>query len=82
VKELFLPSGNSETPLSIYGALAFGYSHILGNAATAANGAGRPAPELVADVLQVVPLKERIPADKDKGPGDKAPPPPDPKPPG
>jgi hypothetical protein len=28
--------------LSIYGALAFGYSKILGNAATAANGAGRP----------------------------------------
>lgn len=42
LKELFLPSGNSETVLSIYGALAVGYSHILGNAATAANGAGRP----------------------------------------
>jgi hypothetical protein len=28
VKELFLPSGNNETPLSIYGALAFGYSKI------------------------------------------------------
>jgi hypothetical protein len=42
LKELFLPSGNNETPLSIYGALAFGYNHILGNAATAANGAGRP----------------------------------------
>jgi hypothetical protein len=42
LKELFLPSGNSETQLSIFGALAFGYSHILGNAATAANGAGRP----------------------------------------
>jgi hypothetical protein len=41
--ELFLPSGNSETPLSIYGAIAFGYQHILGNAATAANGAGRPS---------------------------------------
>ncbi|HEV3116173.1 MAG TPA: hypothetical protein VGY58_03920 [Gemmataceae bacterium] len=26
LKELFLPSGNNETPLSIYGALAFGYS--------------------------------------------------------
>jgi outer membrane protein assembly factor BamB len=38
--------------------------------------------ELVADVLQVVPLKERLPADKDKGPGDKAPPPPPPNPPG
>jgi hypothetical protein len=44
LKELFLPSGTSETPLSIYGALAFGYSKILGNAATAANGAGRPDP--------------------------------------
>jgi hypothetical protein len=43
LKELFLPSGNSETVLSIYGALAVGYSHIEGNAATAANGAGRPA---------------------------------------
>jgi hypothetical protein len=42
LKELFLPSGNNETPLSIYGALAFGYSKIIGNAATAANGAGRP----------------------------------------
>jgi hypothetical protein len=41
LKELFLPSGNSETPLSIYGALAFGYSNFQGNAATAANGAGR-----------------------------------------
>ena len=28
LKELFLPSGNNETPLSIYGALAFGYSKI------------------------------------------------------
>ena len=45
VKELFLPSGNNETPLSIYGALAFGYSKILGDPATAANGAGRsPTP--------------------------------------
>ena len=43
LKELFLPSGNSETQLSIYGALAFGYSKIQGDAATAANGAGRPA---------------------------------------
>jgi hypothetical protein len=33
--------------------------------------------ELTADVLQVVPIKERIPPDKDK-----APPPPAPKPPG
>lgn len=43
LKELFLPSGTSETPLSIYGALTFGYSKIIGNAATAANGAGRPS---------------------------------------
>jgi hypothetical protein len=43
LKELFLPSGTNETALSIYGALTFGYSHILGNAATAANGAGRPS---------------------------------------
>jgi hypothetical protein len=42
LKALFLPSGNNETPLSIYGALSFGYSHILGNSDTAANGAGRP----------------------------------------
>ena len=43
LKELFLPSGNNETPLSIYGALAVGYSKILGDSATAANGAGRPS---------------------------------------
>jgi hypothetical protein len=43
LKELFLPSGNNESPLSIYGALAFGYSHILGDSTTAANGAGRPS---------------------------------------
>ncbi len=43
LKELFLPSGNSESPLSIYGALAFGYTNFQGNAATAANGAGRPS---------------------------------------
>ena len=30
LKELFLPSGNNETPLSIYGTLAVGYSKILG----------------------------------------------------
>jgi hypothetical protein len=45
VKELFLPSGTNETPLSIYGALSFGYSKILGDTASAANGAGRsPTP--------------------------------------
>jgi hypothetical protein len=43
LRELFIPSGTNETPLSIYGALAFGYTHILGNAGTAMNGAGRPA---------------------------------------
>jgi hypothetical protein len=43
LKELFDPSSNNETPLSIYGALAFGYSHIFGDSATAANGAGRPS---------------------------------------
>jgi len=42
LKELFLPSGNNETPLSIYGALSFGFAHIVGNAGTAANGEGRP----------------------------------------
>jgi hypothetical protein len=43
LKELFLPSGNNETNLSIYGALAFGYSKILGDSTTAANGLGRPS---------------------------------------
>jgi hypothetical protein len=43
LKELFLSSGNNETPLSIYGALSVGYSKILGDTASAANGAGRPA---------------------------------------
>jgi hypothetical protein len=42
LKELFLASGTNETPLSIYGALALGYSKILGDPTTAANGAGRP----------------------------------------
>jgi hypothetical protein len=43
LKELFLPSQTNETPLSIYGSLAFGYSKILGDSTTAANGAGRPS---------------------------------------
>ena len=43
LKELFLPSETNESPLSIYGALAFGYSKIIGNPNTAANGAGRPS---------------------------------------
>lgn len=42
LKELFFLSGTNETPLSIYGALAFGYSKIYGDRLTAANGAGRP----------------------------------------
>src|SRR5262249_57427603 len=42
LKELFLLSGNNETPLSIYGALSVGYSRIVGDSITAANGAGRP----------------------------------------
>jgi hypothetical protein len=42
LKELFLPSGTSETPLSIYGALAFGYSKILGNSNTSAAGTTGP----------------------------------------
>jgi hypothetical protein len=43
LKQLFDPFENNETPLSIYGALAFGYSRIIGNSITAANGAGRPS---------------------------------------
>jgi hypothetical protein len=43
LKELFLPTQTNETPLSIYGALAFGYSRIIGDSTTAANGAGRPS---------------------------------------
>jgi hypothetical protein len=43
LKELFLPSGNNESPLSIYGTLAVGYSKIFGDNASAANGAGRPS---------------------------------------
>ncbi len=42
LKELFFPSGTNETPLSIYGALAAGYTKIYGDRLTAANGAGRP----------------------------------------
>jgi hypothetical protein len=45
LKELFLLSGNNESPLSIYGTLAFGYSKIFGDTASAANGLGRaPTP--------------------------------------
>jgi hypothetical protein len=49
LKELFLPSYTNETPLSIYGALAFGFSRILGNSnasalGTTINGAGVPVP--------------------------------------
>jgi hypothetical protein len=42
LKELFLASGNNESPLSIYGTLSVGYHRIVGNSTTAANGAGRP----------------------------------------
>jgi hypothetical protein len=44
LKELFLPSGTNETHLSIYGALAFGYSKIIGDPTTAAQGATGPRP--------------------------------------
>jgi hypothetical protein len=43
LRELFLPSYTNQVPLSIYGALAFGYSRINGDSGTAANGAGRPS---------------------------------------
>jgi hypothetical protein len=43
LKQLFDPFYNNETPLSIYGALVAGFDRINGNAATAANGAGRSA---------------------------------------
>jgi hypothetical protein len=43
LKQLFLVSGTNETPLSIYGSLAFGYNKIIGDSTTAANGAGRPS---------------------------------------
>jgi uncharacterized coiled-coil protein SlyX len=43
LKQLFDPFYNNENPLSIYGALVVGYDRIHGNAATAANGAGRPS---------------------------------------
>ena len=43
LKEMFLPSGTNESPLSIYGTLSVGYSKILGDTATAANGTGRPS---------------------------------------
>ena len=39
LRELFLPSCTNETPLSIYGALAFGYSHIFGDSGKSAMGA-------------------------------------------
>jgi hypothetical protein len=42
LKQLFDPMENNETPLSIYGTLAVGYSKIIGDPTTAANGAGRP----------------------------------------
>ena len=42
LKALFLPSGNQETPVSIYGTLCTGYSRLFGDAPSAANGIGRP----------------------------------------
>jgi hypothetical protein len=42
LKELFLPSNTNETTLSIYGALAFGYSRILGDSTTSAQGITGP----------------------------------------
>jgi hypothetical protein len=42
LKELFLPSGTNETPLSIYGELSVGYSKILGDHNTSAAGATGP----------------------------------------
>ena len=42
LKQLFDPMQNNETPLSIYGSLAVGYSRIVGDQNSAANGAGRP----------------------------------------
>jgi hypothetical protein len=44
LKELFLPSGNNESPLSIYGALAFGYSKIGGDSTASASGVTGPRP--------------------------------------
>ncbi len=38
LKELFLPSETNESPLSIYGSLAFGYSKILGDSTTVPTG--------------------------------------------
>jgi hypothetical protein len=42
LRELFLPSGTNETQLSIYGALAAGYSHIFGDSGKSALGATGP----------------------------------------
>jgi hypothetical protein len=44
LRELFVPSGTNETQLSIYGALAVGYSHILGDSLKSAVGATGPRP--------------------------------------
>jgi hypothetical protein len=44
LKELFLPMRTNETPLSIYGALAFGYQRIIGDAVNAPAGPRPPTP--------------------------------------
>jgi hypothetical protein len=46
LRELFLPSNTNETPLSIYGALAFGFARTIGNSNASAVGTtgGVPTP--------------------------------------
>ena len=44
LRELFVPSGTNETQLSIYGALAVGYSLILADSLKSAMGATGPRP--------------------------------------
>jgi len=51
LRELFVPSGTNETQLSIYGALAVGYSHILGDSLKSAMGATGPVRPRRADSI-------------------------------
>jgi hypothetical protein len=44
LRELFVPTGTNETQLSIYGALAVGYSRIIGDSLKSAMGATGPRP--------------------------------------